>query len=97
MSDEATPAEAEAPKTKAPKAPRRGIGTVINEVLLAGGTNEAALAAVQKEFSKSKATLASVSWYRNKLRKDGKEVPTARAVKKAEAPAEAPAPADPLA
>jgi hypothetical protein len=78
------------PATETSKAPKRGIGTVIKEAIAAGKTNEEALAACQSEFPASKATLASVSWYRNDLRKSGKSVPTAREVKKD-------APKDPLA
>lgn len=73
------------------KAPKRGIGTVVREAILAGKTNEEALAAVVAEFPESKATLASVSWYRNDLRKKGHDVPTAREVKKTAEPAPAPA------
>lgn len=80
----------ETPATDEAKTPKRGIGTVIREAILAGASNEDALAAVKAEFPESKATLASVSWYRNDLRKKGQDVPTARAVKKAQAPAEAP-------
>ena len=85
--------------TKAPKTPKRGVGTVIKEQLRAGATNEAALAAVKVEFPEAQTTLATVSWYRTNLRSTGETVPSAREVKKAakaaEAPAETPA-ADPL-
>lgn len=68
------------------KAPRRGIGTIITEQLHAGATNEAALAAVKAEFPESATTLATVSWYRNSLRKKGEGVPTAREAAKAATP-----------
>lgn len=96
-------------EAKAPKTPKRGIGTVIKEAILAGKTNEEALAAAKAEFPEAGTTASTVSWYRNQLRKEGhSEVPTARELKKkaadaakAAAPAEAPAtgdaPADPLA
>jgi hypothetical protein len=96
-------------EAKAPKTPKRGIGTVIKEAILAGKTNEGALAAAKAEFPEAGTTASTVSWYRNQLRKEGhSEVPTARELKKkaadaakAAAPAEAPAtgdaPADPLA
>lgn len=67
-----------------PAAPKRGVGTVIREQLIAGATNEQALAAVQGEFPGSATTASSVSWYRNDLRKDGNpsKVPTASEAKK---------------
>ncbi len=57
------------------------------EAILAGGTNEEALAAVQAEFPEKKTSLASINWYRNKARKEHPEVPTARELKKAAADA----------
>lgn len=72
-------------ETAAPteKAPKRGIGTVIKEAILAGKTNEEALAAAKAEFPDAGTTASTVSWYRNQLRKDGhKDVPTARELKK---------------
>lgn len=70
-----------------PKAPKRGIGTVIKEAILAGKTNEEALAAAKAEFPDAGTTASTVSWYRNQLRKTGHNVPTARELKKANAPA----------
>ncbi len=85
---------------KAPKTPKRGVGTVIKEQLRAGATNEDALAAVKAEFPEAQTTLATVSWYRTNLRSSGETVPSAREVKKAakaaETPADPPA-SDPLA
>jgi hypothetical protein len=72
-------------ETAEPKAPRRGVGTVIREAIAAGKTNEAALEAAQAEFPEAKTTLASVSWYRNEARKKDPTIPSARAVKKAKA------------
>lgn len=108
-----TQTEGAAPTEKAPKTPKRGIGTVIKEAILAGKTNEEALAAAKAEFPDAGTTASTVSWYRNQLRKDGHaDVPTARELKKkaaeqAKADAEAQAaaaqtasgeqPADPLA
>lgn len=74
---------------KEEKAP--GVGDVATEVILGGGSNEEALAAVQKAFPKSKTSQASINWYRNKLRSEGatlkgsrgKPVPTAREMKAA--------------
>ena len=83
------------------KAPKRGVGTVIKEAILAGKTNAEALAAAKAEFPESGTTAATVSWYRNDLRKDGHQVPTARELNKkakteAAAAAEAAKSADPL-
>lgn len=73
---------AAAPTEKAPKAPKRGIGTVIKEAILAGKTNEEALAAAKAEFPEAGTTASTVSWYRNQMRKEGHDVPTARALKR---------------
>jgi hypothetical protein len=97
-----------APKEKAPKKP--GVGDVAVAAIKAGKTNEEALAAVQKAFPERKTSLASINWYRNKLRSDGekgtdgKAVPTSRELKKKasggdakKAPAKKAPPKDPLA
>lgn len=74
---------AAAPAEKAPKALKRGIGTVIKEAILAGKTNEEALAAAKSEFPDAGTTASTVSWYRNQLRKEGNaDVPTARELKR---------------
>jgi len=64
------------------KAPKRGVGTVAMEAIGAGKTNEEALEAVKGEFPEAKTSLASINWYRNKMRADDKSVPTARDLKK---------------
>lgn len=69
-------------KTKKKAAPKQGVGTVAVDALMAGKTNEEALAACQKAFPDAKTSLASINWYRNKLRAEGKKVPTARELKK---------------
>ncbi len=69
-------------KTPEKAAPKRGVGTVAIEAIMAGKTNEEALAACRKAFPEAKTTLASINWYRNKLRGEGKKVPTARELKK---------------
>ncbi len=69
-------------KKKAAATPRRGVGTVAIEAIKAGKTNEDALAACQKAFPDAKTSLASINWYRNKLRSEGAKVPTARELKK---------------
>ena len=73
-------------KEKKEKPVKRGVGTVAMEALRAGKTNEETLAAVKAEFPDKKTTLASVNWYRNKLRQDGEKVPTSRDLKKAADP-----------
>jgi len=81
------------------KTPKRGVGTVVKERLVAGDTNEMALAAAKAEFPESATSVQTVSWYRNQMRKDGnpQKVPTAAEAKKANAPAEpAASEADPL-
>lgn len=70
-------------KTEEEKAPKRGVGTVAMEAIQAGKTNEEALEAVKGEFPEAKTSLASINWYRNKLRADDKSIPTARDLKKA--------------
>lgn len=72
------------------KTPKRGVGTVVREALIAGKTNEQALEAVKAEFPESSTTKATISWHRNDLRKDGNphKVPTANEAKKAQAGAD---------
>ena len=66
-------------KPAAPKAP--GVGDVAKELIRGGKTNEEVLAAVKEQFPDSKTSMASINWYRNKLRSDGEDVPTARELK----------------
>ena len=51
------------------------------ELIRAGKTNEEVLAAVKEQFPDAKTSMASINWYRNKLRTDGENVPTARELK----------------
>ena len=69
-------------KTEKKAAPKRGVGTVAIEAITAGKTNEEALDACREAFPDAKTSLASINWYRNKLRAEGKKVPTARELKK---------------
>lgn len=78
MSDEENGA---APAEEA-KDKKRGVGAIAIEAIREGKTNEEALAAVQAELPDAKTSLASINWYRNKLRSDGEDVPTARELKK---------------
>lgn len=73
-----------APKAaKVKKEPKRGVGTVAKEAILAGKTNEEALEAVKAEFPTGNTGMASINWYRNDLRKAGKKVKTSREMKAA--------------
>lgn len=70
---------------KEKKEKKRGVGDAATEAIKSGLTNEAALAAVKKEFPDSKTSMASMNWYRNKLRASKtKGVKTNREVKKAQ-------------
>ena len=87
--------------TKEPKAPRRGVGTVAQEAIRAGKSNEEALAAVLAEFPEAKTSLQTISWYRNDMRKSDSSIPSGRQIRaaaKAAEPAatEASPSADPL-
>ncbi len=73
------------PKVKTP-----GVGDLAKDLIREGKTNEDVLAAVKEAFPEAKTSMASINWYRNKLRGDGENVPTARELKadtKAEAKA----------
>jgi hypothetical protein len=49
------------------------IGDVARDALIAGASDEDALAAVMKEFPEAKTKIASVKWYRSQLRREVKE------------------------
>lgn len=68
--------EAAAKPAKEPKGPT--VGEIAIEAIRAGKTNEEALAVVKAKFPDAKTKLASINWYRNKLRSEGETVPTAR-------------------
>ena len=60
------------------------MGDVAIQAIKSGQTNVDALATVRKEFPESKTSMASINWYRNKLRSDGvKGVKTNRELTKA--------------
>ena len=87
MTEDVKTNEAEQPKEKTP-----GVGDVAKDLIRGGKTNEEVLAAIKEQFPEAKTSMASINWYRNKLRGDGENVPTARELKadaKAEAKAEA--------
>lgn len=54
------------------------IGKVAEEAIRSGRTNQEALEIVRKKFPDAATTLASVAWYRAKLRREGEAVPTDR-------------------
>lgn len=58
------------------------VGSVAIAAIRAMKTNEEALAEVKAAFPDSKTSAASINWYRNKLRSEGEEIPTARELKK---------------
>ena len=64
---------------KEPKA--TGVGDVAKDLIRGGKTNEEVLAAIKEQFPDAKTSMASINWYRNKLRGDGENVPTARELK----------------
>ena len=72
-----------------PKQVKRGVGVIAEEAIRAGLTNEEALANVLAELPNQKTSIASINWYRNKLRADDKSVPTSRQLKRAAAKAAA--------
>lgn len=85
---------------KDPAEKKEGVGSVAIAAILAGQNNEEALATVKEKFPEAKTSVASINWYRNKLRSDGENVKTARELKKeaaAETPEKAPEEVDPLA
>lgn len=88
MTEDVKTNEAEQPKEKTP-----GVGDVAKDLIRGGKTNEEVLAAIKEQFPDAKTSMASINWYRNKLRGDGEEVPTARELK-ADAKAEKKAAAD---
>lgn len=72
----AAPAAAAAEKTEKVKKP--GIGDFAMGLIRERKTNDEVLAAVKEQFPDASTTMASINWYRNKLRTDGENVPTSR-------------------
>lgn len=54
------------------------IGEAAKRAISAGNTNEETLNAVKVKFPHAATSMASVSWYRSKLRKDNPKIPTDR-------------------
>jgi len=82
-------------EAKAPKEKRDGVGKAIREAIFAGKSNADALAYALEKFPEAGTKVTTISWYRNKLRQEGYDVPTARDLKAASKAAEASA-VDPL-
>lgn len=61
---------------------KRGVGDAAKDAISHGLTNEEALAAVRKEFPDGRTSLASINWYRSKLRAVNKSIKTNREVKR---------------
>jgi len=76
MTEDVKTNEAEQPKEKTP-----GVGDVAKDLIRGGKTNEEVLPAIKDQCPDAKTSMASINWYRNKLRGDGEEVPTARELK----------------
>lgn len=87
MSDQKTekaPKAEKTPKVKAEKVIKEkvpGIGDKAKELIRAGKTNDEVLEGVKAAFPDSNCSMASVNWYRNKLRTDGEKIPTSRELK----------------
>lgn len=60
------------------------IGEVALEALLDGCNNVETLAAVMAEHPNANTTINTVSWYRNKYRNEGHDIPTARELRQAD-------------
>lgn len=58
------------------------IGRVAERELLAGKTNEEVLDAIKREFPDASTSMASVNWYRNRMRAEGYDVKTSRELRK---------------
>lgn len=57
---------------------KKTIGNVAEKAILNGMTNQEALEKVLDEFEEAATTLASIAWYRAKLRRERDDVPTDR-------------------
>lgn len=59
-------------KTDVQPQAKPGVGAFVAGLLLKGKKTDEVLKAVDSRFPESETTRASVSWYRSKLRKEGK-------------------------
>ena len=63
----------------AAKKPRgKGIGARAMELILEGKTNTEVIEAIKAEIEGANPTTATIAWYKNKLRQEGKLPPTNR-------------------
>ena len=69
-------------KPSATKTKKQGVGAFAMDLIRKNKTNDQILAEVKKQFPAAKTTVASIAWYRNKLRQDGEKISTARELKK---------------
>lgn len=87
MSEQKEEKAHKAKKEKAPKAEKvvkekvPGIGDKAKELIRAGKTNDEVLAGIKEAFPDANTSMASVNWYRNKLRSEGEKIPTSRELK----------------
>ena len=58
------------------------IGEAAKAAILGGATNHDALAAVKKRYPQAATSMASISWYRSRLRKDHPNLLTDRQARK---------------
>jgi len=65
------PPDAKAARARAEKSKAVGVGFVARNAILSGKDNAAALAEVMAAFPKCSSNMTCMSWYRNKLRKEG--------------------------
>lgn len=61
------------------------IGAVAEKAIIDGKSNEGTLAAVKENFPQAATSMASISWYRSKLRKERPDIPTDRQAREREA------------
>lgn len=64
------------------KSGKYNISFVITQSLLKRKSNEEVLKDVRKSFPNAGTTLATIQWYRTKLRQEGNNIPTSRELKK---------------
>ena len=82
--DSAVKTKGKKKEPKKPKEPKetkprgQGIGAYACELLMARKTNQEVLDAVRAKFPDATTQMSSIAWYRNNLRVNGHNVPTAR-------------------
>jgi len=67
----------------------KGIGKRAMELILEGKTNQEIIEIIKSEIAEANPTVATMAWYRNKLRQDGLLPKPVRKAKKAPAEVEA--------